>query len=248
MKSKEYRSQLVEPELSVQSSAKRSVKKGKKAAQRPVEECDTSDHILTCVDSCWAKLRKYYSLMDQSPVYAAAVVLNPEHKCDYFRTNWTEHPEWIARAEESVRDFWQTTYKNSTHISEAEVEHAKDSGLFLPTPKKEPTKFDQWISRTKYNCAGMREIQDEYDAYLEAEFFLDQGPEALKSVNLCAFWACYEARYPSLARMAFDVLSIPAMSAECERTFSSAKLLITDRRARLKEDIIEASECLRAWF
>ena len=48
--------------------------------------------------------------------------------------------------------------------------------------------------------------------------------------------------------MAFDMLSIPAMSAECERVFSSAKLLITDRRGRLKEDIIEASECLKSWI
>ena len=70
----------------------------------------------------------------------------------------------------------------------------------------------------------------------------------IKSVDLCAFWARYEAYYPSLARMAFDVLSIPAMSAECERVFSSAKLLLTDRRARMKEEIIEASECLRAWY
>ena len=30
------------------------------------------------------------------------------------------------------------------------------------------------------------------------------------------------------------------MSAECERVFSSAKNLITDRRNGLKEDIIEA--------
>ena len=48
--------------------------------------------------------------------------------------------------------------------------------------------------------------------------------------------------------MAFDVLSIPAMSSECERIFSSTKILLSDRRARMKEDIIEASECLRAWF
>ena len=38
------------------------------------------------------------------------------------------------------------------------------------------------------------------------------------------------------------------MSDECERLFSSAKLLITDRRSCLKMDIIEANECLRAWF
>jgi hypothetical protein len=38
------------------------------------------------------------------------------------------------------------------------------------------------------------------------------------------------------------------MSDECERLFSSAKLTIVDRRGRLKVDIIEACECLRAWY
>ena len=47
--------------------------------------------------------------------------------------------------------------------------------------------------------------------------------------------------------MAFDMHSIPAMSSECERVFSSTKQLISDRRARLGDDIMEASECLKAW-
>ena len=38
------------------------------------------------------------------------------------------------------------------------------------------------------------------------------------------------------------------MSDECERLFSIAKLLISDRRSYLKMDIIEANKCLRAWF
>jgi hypothetical protein len=46
----------------------------------------------------------------------------------------------------------------------------------------------------------------------------------------------------------FDLLSIPLMSVECERVFSSAKLLVTERRSRLKDDLIEACTCLRAWY
>lgn len=37
------------------------------------------------------------------------------------------------------------------------------------------------------------------------------------------------------------------MSAECERVFSSTQLLLTDRRARTRDDIMGASECLKAW-
>ena len=48
--------------------------------------------------------------------------------------------------------------------------------------------------------------------------------------------------------MAFDPLSIPLIFAKYERVFSSAKLLITERRSRLKNDIIETYICLRAWY
>ena len=38
------------------------------------------------------------------------------------------------------------------------------------------------------------------------------------------------------------------MADDNERSFSSARDLITYRRNRLKEDIIEASECLHNWY
>jgi hypothetical protein len=47
---------------------------------------------------------------------------------------------------------------------------------------------------------------------------------------------------------AFDILAVPAMSAECERIFSSAKKLVSPERNRLHEQIIEASECLKNWW
>ena len=48
--------------------------------------------------------------------------------------------------------------------------------------------------------------------------------------------------------MALDILLIPAMSAEPERLFSSAKITITDRRNRLGIESIEAIECLKSWL
>jgi hypothetical protein len=55
--------------------------------------------------------------------------------------------------------------------------------------------------------------------------------------------------YPNLSKkMAFDMLSIPAMSAELERLFSGAKISITDRRNRLRIESIEALECLESWM
>jgi hypothetical protein len=56
-----------------------------------------------------------------------------------------------------------------------------------------------------------------------------------------------EHLYPILASMAYDLFSIPATSAECERAFITAKKLITDERYNLKPDIIEADQCIKSW-
>jgi hypothetical protein len=54
--------------------------------------------------------------------------------------------------------------------------------------------------------------------------------------------------YPRMAQIAFDILSIPAMSSECEQVFSQTKLLITTQRNRLADEIIEAVELLKHWY
>ena len=52
----------------------------------------------------------------------------------------------------------------------------------------------------------------------------------------------------NLSIYAFDILTIPAMSTECKRVFSSTKKLITPERNHLAGEIIEASECLKNWW
>jgi hAT family C-terminal dimerisation region len=48
--------------------------------------------------------------------------------------------------------------------------------------------------------------------------------------------------------MAFNILLIPAISAEIERVFSVAKLTISLNQNQLREDIIKATECLNRWY
>jgi len=52
--------------------------------------------------------------------------------------------------------------------------------------------------------------------------------------------------YPTLACIALDVLPSQASSVPCERVFSGSKLTATDRRARLKADVFEELQLLKA--
>ena len=56
------------------------------------------------------------------------------------------------------------------------------------------------------------------------------------------------APFPQVRQLAFDTFSVPEMSPECERIFSSWKKLITAEHNKLGDGIIEATECLKAWW
>lgn len=57
-----------------------------------------------------------------------------------------------------------------------------------------------------------------------------------------------ERRYPTLARVAYNLFAVPGMSAECECAFSRAKKMVTEECHSLRGDIIEAEQCLKSWL
>lgn len=67
-----------------------------------------------CCNSGWAKLDKYYSLTERSPVYVAALVLCPQWKWEYIEGNWPE--SWQLDCKKKMREFWESEYR-STAIS-----------------------------------------------------------------------------------------------------------------------------------
>jgi hypothetical protein len=81
-------------------------------------------------------------------------------------------------------------------------------------------------------------------------FILEDQEERLEEdeFNPLLWWNRKRIKFPSLHLYAFDLLSCPAMSTECERVFSGAKRTITAERNRLSDTVIEACECLKAWW
>jgi hypothetical protein len=68
----------------------------------------SDDFMSTSLNAGWAKLDKYYTKTEDTPVYNAAVVLNPGFKWDYFESVWSDHPDWIIKAKEDVKRFWES--------------------------------------------------------------------------------------------------------------------------------------------
>ena len=105
----------------------------------------------------------------------------------------------------------------------------------------EPNPFESFLALPEDYNLQIQETADKYEKYIKLS---PQG----ELENPILWWRDNEFRFPNLAQMAFDLFAIPAISSECERVFSQTKLLITDKRNRLSDLTIEATECLKHWL
>jgi hypothetical protein len=69
-----------------------------------------------------------------------------------------------------------------------------------------------------------------------------------KHDNPLEYWSTKRFEYPRVARMAIDILSIPAMSAGCEGTFFSAGSMVSPKRSRLEASAIAVAQTVRSRF
>ncbi|KAL6406027.1 putative Transposase-like protein [Ilyonectria robusta] len=161
-------------------------------------------------NSGWAKLDKYYRLTDESPAYVAAIMLHPSHGWHYIHENWKK--EWVESSKTLIETLWNEYKPVESPLPLCEV------------PSTTTNEFLNW--RNKHLQPSL--VMDEYERYCNSE-------RVYGFTSALAWWPeeTQQKTYPSLSKMAVDILSIPAMSAEPERLFSGAKITITDRRNRL---------------
>jgi hypothetical protein len=148
---------------------------------------------------------------------------------NHFYKNWTgKYARWIPVMEDTCYRWWKEHY--------------------LPLKAKEDTVVKE-LNPFELHLLGQGEdgsIQkDDFRGYARGD---PDKITSLESYNPIHWWRDQRWLYPTISLWALDTLSIPAMSAECERVFSSAKKLITPERNALADDTIEACECLKAWW
>ena len=169
----------------------------------------------------FTKLLKYWNKTDRSPAYIAAIVLDPTMKWQYFDT-WD--PKWRPDIKSTMKQFWETQYRSSTGLS------SYSPTTQTPPITKTQNKYFEWKEKQRrlQSTANSQSAlnDDEYSRYCNSEPLVleEEGVTALD------YWLkpMQRSRLPLLSKMAIDIHSIPAMSAEPERVFSGAKHTISD--------------------
>jgi hypothetical protein len=184
--------------------------------------------LLVCYQNAWEVLLEYNNLTDEAfEIYAAATLLNPCLRKHYFELAWTGN---AARSIEPMmtrnRQVWETKYREVLPTRE-------------PPSRSTMSRFITELQATQPANVG---AADDFSRYM-AEPMIPET--SWHKENIFLWWS--QSSYPGLKQWAFDVLSIPATSAELERIFSLAKRIWTDDRNRLAPDAFEAILSLLHW-
>lgn len=213
--------------------------------ERLKEACYTQDpdspedHVLLNCQRALLKLEAYYQKLVEAPAYFIAAKLHPTYK-DLLATKWTS-PE---------RRIWLTK-GNADLIAAFRVEKARLRRS--PPSSSEPP---QKVARTSYSGRAeylraslsqanmLRDDEDELKRWDNEPILPENHPLALDPIQ---HWVSRAEQYPTLSKLALDILSIPASAADCERTFSELGDLLETRRLKMKPDILSALQSLRSW-
>ncbi|KAJ2972747.1 hypothetical protein NQ176_g6977 [Zarea fungicola] len=187
--------------------------------------------LRSCIAASWAVFDKYYQLTDESPAYGAAMLLHPSRRMAHVEKNWPK--SWHKAVLAGVVKYWRENYQKlpiTTTMPE------------LRDKLQPPDEYDLLARELDVVSPALSQL-DEYQS------FVTQTPVAIDCSPL-EWWLREEQqqRYPRLSRMAVDVLSAPAMSAEPERVFSGARRTISWDRCQLGSRTIERGECMKSWI
>jgi hypothetical protein len=182
--------------------------------------------------AAWTKASEYYTKLDDTPVYYTATILHPYYKT-YCDTVGSDKSAWLEANNRSFRALWAQYNTKPRVVRRCEVissdmDDAIDS-LIDPSIAADNNSIEE----------------DEYKRWKRSEPRAEK--DTIHANNPIKYWLSLRDRYPSLSKLALDVLSISASSCECERVFSELGDLLEPRRRNIKPQLLAAIQCVRRW-
>ncbi|KAM5529824.1 hAT family dimerization domain protein [Fusarium oxysporum f. sp. phaseoli] len=213
-------------------------------------EIPDAEHFRININLGWEKLNKYYSRLDETPIYYTALALHPAFRWGYFENEWKDKAEWVTKAKQMVREVWEREYRHLQIVRNPVADEP-----VAKRQRKYYNPFQAYCERTRTvsGCSMVKEeasspdgIDDEMDELESWQSSWEDGDNDVR--DPISYWHERRRRYPRLSRMALDFLTIQPMSAECERLFAAAGRMVTPLRSRLDADIIGMCQVLRSWL
>src|SRR5439155_25025684 len=139
-------------------------------------------------------------------------------KYEYFKRNW--QVDWLEEAMRKMR---------STFNQYCSREHITISATPMELEREEDS-----FNIYKWRFGDMQQRANELTWYLDAPVLVLVDEEANNTFDPLDWWKGNAIEYPTLARMAFNVFSIPSISVEPEWVFSGYVLYLLMKKRLIK--------------
>ncbi|XP_031375360.1 zinc finger BED domain-containing protein RICESLEEPER 2-like [Punica granatum] len=186
------------------------------------------------------KFEKYW--YEFSVILSIAVILDPRYKLEF--VDWSYRKLYGSQSSEfqTVRDKLFSFYE---YIARQKVGRSSASKeKVVPDHQESETvdmleEFDDYADNV-YSASSKKS---------ELEKYLDETRSDRKTdLDILEYWKINSQRYPTVARIARDILSILVSTVASEAAFSCGGRVLDHYRSSLKPDLVEALMCSRDWL
>ncbi len=198
---------------------------------------DEKAYMRASVNNAWLKLNQYYTLLGDSPLFTAAVILHPGQGIQFLEKIWADQGQWVLNAKQDLKVYFDCWYQDQDDPDDPLSQSPSPGPQQQQQLVREDTPFQQWVNSRRPRRS---ETANELERYYRLE------PQPVD--DPVQWWVDHRTAFPRLSRFALDLLAIPAMAADCERAFSIAKLTVTSQRHSLQDCKIENIQLLKNWI
>jgi len=178
---------------------------------------------------------------------AVAVVLDPSYKLHLLNALFIKIHGLESVAMESVNKVKDLLCSLVLEYQDTIEDVATTDGS--ETRPRGPTQMDDddWMDTfddymSKQPVVTSTYVRTELDLYLEEPLL-----PRTQDLDIIQWWQVAGLKYPTLRKIARDILAIPVTTVVSESAFSTSGRIISPHRSRLTPSMIEALMCMQAW-
>ncbi|EYU24629.1 hypothetical protein ABFS82_04G107400 [Erythranthe guttata] len=186
-------------------------------------------------------------------VIAMAAVMDPRMKMDYVAFNSTriygeDAGTWVKIVNDSLHELF-LQYVMHSHLGPAFAEEeAIDPLVKMEMPCQEDALLSSVDGLIDFDI-DISDIMGESHTKLEIDQYLEESIlPRVQEFDVLGWWRVNTYRYPTLSRMAFDVLSIPMSTTPTESVFDTRERKVDDYRSSLRPSTLDALFCAKDWL
>ncbi|KAL6636962.1 hypothetical protein ACP70R_024534 [Stipagrostis hirtigluma subsp. patula] len=195
---------------------------------------------------------KYWK--DCSLVLAIAVVMDPRFKMklvefSYSKIYGVEATKYVKVVNDAVHELYKEYVAQPLPLTPAYVEQGETNGpANANNTQANPSTGDGLLDFDMY----LSEIQSSQPAKSELEQYLDESlTPRIQEFDILNWWKLNTLKFPTLSKMARDILAIPMSMVSSGSSIFSAGTgtrMLDDYRSSLRPEIVEALVCAKDWL